>query len=50
VSLDQKRARVFGELFLGVCCTFKGFRPESPILGDDACEERVTAAAVRAAA
>jgi hypothetical protein len=26
------------ELFLGVYCTFKGFRPSSPILRDDARE------------
>jgi hypothetical protein len=29
------------ELFLGVYCTFKGFRPSSPILRADAREERV---------
>ena len=29
------------ELFLGVYCTFKGFRPSSPILHDDAQEDRV---------
>ncbi len=28
------------ELFLGVYCTFKGFRPESPILRADAREDR----------
>ena len=28
------------ELFLGVYCTFKGFRPSSPILQDDARENR----------
>jgi len=30
------------ELFLGVYCTVKGFRPESPILRDDAREGRAT--------
>ncbi|HST19143.1 MAG TPA: hypothetical protein VLK36_15870 [Gaiellaceae bacterium] len=68
MSLDQKRARVFGVLFLitfaasipallpyepvlrdpvgyiagagllGVYCTFKGFRPSSPILRPNARE------------
>jgi hypothetical protein len=28
------------ELFLGLYCTFKGFRPSSPILRDDAREDR----------
>jgi hypothetical protein len=28
------------ELFLGLYCTFKGFRPSSPILRADAREER----------
>ena len=28
------------ELFVGVYCTFKGFRPESPILRADARENR----------
>jgi Domain of unknown function (DUF4386) len=28
------------ELFLGLYCTFKGFRPSSPILGADAREGR----------
>jgi hypothetical protein len=32
------------ELFLGIYCTFKGFRPESPILRDDAPSARVEAA------
>jgi len=31
------------ELFLGVYCTFKGFRPSSPILRDDALGDRVGA-------
>jgi hypothetical protein len=31
------------ELFLGVYCTFKGFRPSSPILGADAPEARAAA-------
>jgi hypothetical protein len=31
------------ELFLGVYCTFKGFRPSSPILGADAPEARAEA-------
>ena len=31
------------ELFLGLYCTFKGFRPSSPILRDDAHQDRVTA-------
>jgi hypothetical protein len=31
------------ELFLGVYCTFKGFRPESPILRADARRELATA-------
>jgi hypothetical protein len=31
------------ELFLGVYCTFKGFRPSSPILHDDAREDGVMA-------
>jgi hypothetical protein len=31
------------ELFLGVYCTFKGFRPESPILRPDARESRAAA-------
>jgi hypothetical protein len=31
------------ELFLGIYCTFKGFRPSSPILRDDAREDRVRA-------
>jgi hypothetical protein len=29
------------ELFLGVYCTFKGFRPSSPIIRDDARDERL---------
>ena len=29
------------ELFLGIYCTFKGFRPSSPILRADAREERM---------
>ena len=33
------------ELFLGLYCTFKGFRPESPILGADTREDRPGAAA-----
>jgi Domain of unknown function (DUF4386) len=32
------------ELFLGLYCTFKGFRPESPILRDDARADRAAAA------
>src|SRR5689334_16824294 len=32
------------ELFLGVYCTFKGFRPSSPILGADTREDRPGAA------
>ena len=32
------------ELFLGVYCTFKGFRPSSPILRSDAREDRPGAA------
>jgi hypothetical protein len=32
------------ELFLGIYCTFKGFRSESPILRDDAPKARVEAA------
>ena len=31
---------IIWELFLGIYCTFKGFRPESPILRDDAREHR----------
>ena len=31
------------ELFLGVYCTWKGFRPESPILRADAREDRAAA-------
>ena len=31
------------ELFLGLYCTFKGFRPSSPILRDDARENRAAA-------
>jgi hypothetical protein len=31
------------ELFLGIYCTFKGFRPESPILRADARDDRSTA-------
>jgi hypothetical protein len=31
------------ELSLGVYCTFKGFRPSSPILGADARDDRATA-------
>jgi hypothetical protein len=31
------------ELFLGIYCTWKGFRPESPILRADAREERLEA-------
>jgi hypothetical protein len=34
------------ELFLGIYCTVKGFRPSSPILRDDAREDRVTAVPV----
>jgi hypothetical protein len=34
----------FWELFLGIYCTFKGFRPESPILRDDAHADRAGAA------
>jgi len=30
------------ELFLGIYCTFKGFPPSSPILREDAHEDRVT--------
>ena len=36
------------ELFLGVYCTFKGFRPSSPILRDDARQDRVMAVPVQA--
>src|SRR6201999_3674532 len=36
------------ELFLGVYCTFKGFRPESPILRPDARADRTGAAALPA--
>jgi hypothetical protein len=32
------------ELFLGVYCTFKGFRPSSPILRADTCDDRPGAA------
>jgi hypothetical protein len=32
------------ELFLGIYCTFKGFRPESPILREDAPGARLEAA------
>ncbi|HEY2208916.1 MAG TPA: DUF4386 domain-containing protein [Gaiellaceae bacterium] len=38
------------ELFLGLYCTFKGFRPESPILRADAREDRPTATAAAAPA
>jgi hypothetical protein len=38
------------ELFLGVYCTFKGFRPSSPILREDAREDRVMAVQVPAPA
>ena len=38
------------ELFLGVYCTFKGFRPSSRILRDDAREDRVTAVHIPAPA
>jgi hypothetical protein len=31
------------ELFLGLYCTFKGFRPSSPILHTDAREDRAAA-------
>ena len=31
------------ELFLGVYCTFKGFRPSSPILRDQARQDRAPA-------
>ena len=37
------------ELFLGVYCTFKGFRPSSPILQADARDERSTMPAVASA-
>jgi hypothetical protein len=33
---------IISELFLGLYCTLKGFRPESPILRDDARETRAT--------
>jgi hypothetical protein len=33
---------IIWELFLGVYCTLKGFRPDSPILRDDARETRAT--------
>ena len=38
------------ELFLGVYCTFKGFRPSSPILRDDARDDRVPTVTVPASA
>jgi Domain of unknown function (DUF4386) len=38
------------ELFLGVYCTFRGFRPSSPILHDGAREDRVMAVPVTAQA
>src|SRR5690348_13219983 len=38
------------ELFLGVYCTFKGFRPSSPILQDGVRQDRVTAATATASA
>jgi Domain of unknown function (DUF4386) len=34
---------IIWELFLGIYCTLKGFRPESPILRDDAGDSRATA-------
>jgi uncharacterized protein DUF4386 len=40
---------IIWELFLGIYCTFKGFRPSSPILRDEeARKQRVTAVAVPA--
>jgi hypothetical protein len=38
------------ELFLGLYCTFKGFRPSSPILRDNAREDRALAAPATAPA
>jgi hypothetical protein len=38
------------ELFLGLYCTFKGFRPSSPILREDAREERASTAPAAAPA
>jgi hypothetical protein len=38
------------ELFLGVYCTFKGFRPSSPILRTDAREDHPGAAPAAAPA
>jgi hypothetical protein len=38
------------ELFLGVYCTFKGFRPSSPILRANAREDRAAAVATVATA
>jgi hypothetical protein len=38
------------ELFLGVYCTFKGFRPSSPILRDDVRQDRAVAVPVTAPA
>jgi hypothetical protein len=32
---------ILWELFLGLYCTFKGFRPSSPVLLADAREERM---------
>ena len=36
----EKAHKLNPELFLAVYCTFKGFRPESPILRADARENR----------